>query len=82
MGGGKGNDKDNIKCNSMFLFEEIFVIFGIPRHIVTNQGAQLTSNIVRDLTEKYKIKHRKSTPYHPKVNVMYKWNQQTKCLKI
>ena len=48
-----------------FLFEEIFVIFGVPRQILTDQGSQFTSKLVRDLTEKYKIKHRKSTPYHP-----------------
>ena len=51
-----------------FLFEEIFVRYGVPRQIVTDQGTQFTSKLVRDLTEKYKIKHRKSTPYHPQAN--------------
>eukprot|EP00253_Pinus_taeda_P010386 PITA_10386 len=51
-----------------FLFEEIIVRYGVPRQIVTDQGTQFTSKLVRDLTEKYKIKHRKSTPYHPQAN--------------
>eukprot|EP00253_Pinus_taeda_P015897 PITA_15897 len=51
-----------------FLFEEIFVRYGVPRQIVTDQGTQFTSKLVRDLTKKYKIKHRKSTPYHPQAN--------------
>ena len=51
-----------------FLFEEIFVRYGVPRQIVTDQGTQFTSKLVRDLTTKYKIKHRKSTPYHPQAN--------------
>eukprot|EP00253_Pinus_taeda_P008492 PITA_08492 len=51
-----------------FLFEEIFVRYGVPRQIVTDQGVQFTSKLVRDLTEKYKIKHRKSTTYHPQAN--------------
>eukprot|EP00253_Pinus_taeda_P017838 PITA_17838 len=51
-----------------FLFEEIFVRYGVPRQTVTDQGTQFTSKLVRDLTEKYKIKHRKSTPYHPQAN--------------
>eukprot|EP00253_Pinus_taeda_P005550 PITA_05550 len=51
-----------------FLFEEIFVRYGVPRQIVTDQGTQFTSKLVWDLTEKYKIKHRKSTPYHPQEN--------------
>eukprot|EP00253_Pinus_taeda_P030643 PITA_30643 len=51
-----------------FLFEEIFVRYGVPRQIITDQGTQFTSNLVQDLIEKYKIKHRKSTPYHPQAN--------------
>jgi hypothetical protein len=51
-----------------FLFEEIFVRFGVPREIVTDQGAQFTSKMVKDLASKYQIKHRKSTPYHPQAN--------------
>jgi len=48
-----------------FLFEEIFVRYGVPREIVTDQGTQFTSKLVKDITEKYQIKHRRSTPYHP-----------------
>ena len=51
-----------------FLFEEIFVRFGVPREIVIGQGTQFTSKLVQDIEEKYKIKHRKSTPYHPQAN--------------
>jgi hypothetical protein len=51
-----------------FLFEDIFVRFGVPREIVTDQGAQFTSNLVKDIVEKYKIRHHKSTPYHPQAN--------------
>jgi transposase InsO family protein len=38
------------------------------REIVTDQGAQFTSKMVKDLASKYQIKHRKSTPYHPQAN--------------
>jgi transposase InsO family protein len=51
-----------------FLFEEIFTRFGVPREIVTNQGTQFTSNLVKALTKQYKIKHRMSSPYHPQAN--------------
>ena len=51
-----------------FLFEEIFVRFGVPRETVTDQGTQFTSKMVQDIASKYQIKHRKSTPYHPQVN--------------
>eukprot|EP00253_Pinus_taeda_P025248 PITA_25248 len=32
------------------------------------QGSQFTSNLVEKLMEEYKIKHKKSTPYHPQAN--------------
>jgi len=48
-----------------FIFEDIFTCFGVPREILKDQGSQFTSNMVEGLVEEYKIKHRKSTPYHP-----------------
>jgi len=48
-----------------FLFEDIFTRFGVPREIVTDQGTQFTSKLVKVLMEEYQVKHRKSTPYHP-----------------
>jgi hypothetical protein len=51
-----------------FLFEEIFTHFGVPREIVTDQGTQFTSNLVKAITEQYQIKHRKYSPYHPQEN--------------
>lgn len=48
-----------------FLFEEIFLRYGVPREIVTDQGTQFTSRLVQEITKKYQIKHRRSMPYHP-----------------
>ena len=56
-----------------FLFEEIFTLFGVPREIVTDQGTQFTSNLVKSITEQYQNKNRKYSPYHPQA--MDKWNQ-------
>jgi len=50
------------------LFEENFVRYGVPREIVRDQGTQFTSNLVKDIREKYQIKNKKSTPYHPQAN--------------
>eukprot|EP00253_Pinus_taeda_P014440 PITA_14440 len=38
------------------------------REIVTDQGNQFTSRVVQKIVEEYKIKHWKSTPYHPREN--------------
>lgn len=51
-----------------FLFEEIFTIFVVPREIVTNQGTQFMSKLVKSITQQYQIRHRTSCPYHPQDN--------------
>ena len=54
---------------SDFLFEDIFVHFGIPREIVTDGGPQFTSHLIKKLVEKYGIHHRITSLYHPQKNV-------------
>jgi transposase InsO family protein len=51
-----------------FIYEDIFTHFGVPREIVTDQGTQFTSKLMKELTEIYGIKHCKSSPYHPQAN--------------
>jgi transposase InsO family protein len=51
-----------------FIYEDIFTHFDVPHEIVTDQGTQFTSKLMRELTEKYGIKHRKYYPYHPQAN--------------
>ena len=51
-----------------FIYEEIFMRFGVPREIVTDQGSQFTSKLIKELTMKYGIQHCKSSPYHPQAN--------------
>eukprot|EP00253_Pinus_taeda_P031861 PITA_31861 len=56
-------------CQRLILFfEGIFTHLGVLREIVTDQGSQITSKTVETPIEEYKIKHRKSTPYHPQTN--------------
>jgi hypothetical protein len=51
-----------------FIYEDIFTHFGVPCKIVTDQGTQFTSKLMKDLTKKYGIKHCKYYPYHPQDN--------------
>eukprot|EP00253_Pinus_taeda_P035767 PITA_35767 len=41
-----------------FLRENIFYKFGYPRELVTDQGSQFNSNLIKDLLSHHKIKHR------------------------
>jgi hypothetical protein len=56
------------KCVVEFIYEDIFTCFGVPHEIFMNQGTQFTSKMMREITEKYGIKHCKSSPYHPQAN--------------
>eukprot|EP00253_Pinus_taeda_P013146 PITA_13146 len=48
-----------------FLFEEIFVKFGLPRELVTDGGPPFNSHGFKDTLQKYHIKHKMTMPYHP-----------------
>lgn len=43
-------------------------IYGAPRDLLTNQGTNLLSALIRHLTKKFNIKHYKTTAYHPQSN--------------
>jgi transposase InsO family protein len=51
-----------------FIYEDIFTRLVVPREIVIDQGTQFTSKLMRELTDKYGIKHCKYSPYHPQDN--------------
>ena len=40
-----------------FLYEEIFTRYGVPKELVTDQGAQFTSNMISTLMKQYNIRH-------------------------
>ena len=48
----KALSRENEQSVVNFLFEDIFTRFGVPREIVTDQGAQFTSKLVRGIVEK------------------------------
>ena len=51
-----------------FLFTKIFTRFGVPREIVSDNDPHFISNLAQGVMEQYKIRHKKSTPYHPQGN--------------
>eukprot|EP00253_Pinus_taeda_P027115 PITA_27115 len=60
--------KANEELVLTFLFEEIFVRYGLPRELVTDGGPPFNSHGFKDTLQKYHIKHRMTTPYHPQSN--------------
>ena len=42
--------------------------FGCPLELVSDRGTHFLNDVIRNLTDIYRIKHRKTTPYNPKAN--------------
>ena len=47
---------------------EIYSRVGIPREVLTDQGKQFTSDIMKEVGRLLSIKHLTTTPYHPSCN--------------
>jgi len=60
--------KNDAETSANFLFEEILMRFGHPLELVSDRGTHFLNDVIVDLTTKYLIKHRKTTPYNPKAN--------------
>eukprot|EP00253_Pinus_taeda_P008569 PITA_08569 len=58
----------NEKSILTFLFEEIFVRFGVLRELVTDGGLAFNSHGFKDTLYKYHVNHKMTTPYHPQAN--------------
>jgi transposase InsO family protein len=51
------------KCLVKFI-----TLFGIPESILTDQGSEFNSSLMKDVNKLLHIKHISSTPYHPQTN--------------
>ncbi|XP_049386460.1 uncharacterized protein LOC125850644 [Solanum stenotomum] len=51
-----------------FVHSNIICRFGIPKIIITDNAANLSSHLMKEVCEQFKIVHRHSTPYRPKAN--------------
>jgi len=60
--------KDDAKTVASFLYEQIFCRYGPPLELVSDRGTHFLNATIKELTDRYWVKHRKTTPYHPKAN--------------
>ena len=56
------------KCYIFIATEYITVCLGCPKELVSDRGTHFINSTIKHLTNKYLIKHCKSSPYHPKAN--------------
>jgi hypothetical protein len=51
-----------------FLYDHIFIRFGCPLIIVTNQGTHFINDVIHYLTNHFILRHTNSTVYYPQGN--------------
>ena len=64
---------------AQFIFEKIVCKHGTPKIVLSDQGRNFISETVRILCEKFLIKHKFSSPYHPQTNSMVEKFNRTLC---
>src|SRR6266540_4052006 len=53
---------------SNFLYQNIICRFGCFTHLHTDRGTEFINEVVKKLTEKFRVKHHRSTPYRSQAN--------------
>jgi hypothetical protein len=57
------------------LEQEAFCRFGAPRHLLSDNGRNLASNIMKSVCKTWGIKHKFTTYYHPQANITERINK-------
>lgn len=59
---------DDAHTVARFLFENIISRYGCPRELISDRGTHFLNETIEHLTNTFLIKHRKTSPYHPRAN--------------
>nr|XP_025883826.1 uncharacterized protein K02A2.6-like [Solanum lycopersicum] len=51
-----------------FVRNNLICHFGVPESLITDNGANLKSRLIKEICEQFKITHRNSTVYRPQMN--------------
>ena len=62
-----------------FLYEEIICRHGPPVHLHSDRGTHFVNALVEGLSEKFRMRHHRSTPYHPQANGQVERFNRTLC---
>ncbi len=70
------------KAVSKFIYQKIICEHGCPEVLQNDQRIHFVNRVIEDLTEKFRIKHRLSLPYHPQTNGLVERFNQMLCKKL
>ena len=58
----------NAQAIAEFIHEDIICRHGVPREMTSDRGTEFVNQLLLELSKKFKIKHIKTTAYHPQGN--------------
>src|SRR6266540_4994196 len=70
------------KAVSKFIYQKIICEHRCPEILQSDRGTYFVNRVIEDLTEKFRIKHHLSLPYHPQTNGLVERFNQTLCEKL
>ena len=59
---------DDATIVARFLYENIISQYGCPKELVSDRGTHFLNKTIEELTNRFLIKHRMTSPYHPRAN--------------
>ena len=69
----------NADSVAKFIYERIICRYGTPSVIQTDQGTHFINQVIKQLTDKFRIRHSRSSPYHPQANGLVERFSKTLC---
>jgi hypothetical protein len=51
-----------------FMYENIISRFGCPKILISDMRTYFLNSLIQEMTDKFQIYHRKTTPYHSQTN--------------
>ena len=57
-----------LRVPTTFMYENIILRFGCPKILVSDSGSHFLNELFEEMTTKFRINHRKTTPYYPQTN--------------
>ena len=61
----KATQKNDAHTTANFLYEYVFMRYGLPIEIVSDQGSHFINETIEYLLEEFMVIHKKLAPYHP-----------------
>jgi hypothetical protein len=65
-----------------FIYEDIICRHGVPKILLSDQGSHFKNKVIDELCNKFQIKHRFSSPYHPQTNGLVERFNKTLCTTL